>query len=183
MMSPNRKDYASASEWLEALKQDYLWQRQLQKLQISDDISNCRKDAEQMIGNGETCHLWKILNPDVEKVVEEVWILSELTLPKLRLQTIGMLSIVWLEQHVSTNNQYSEIIRKLKPMFYGDEDEAKAFLTSIQGMKSTQITNKVNQLARENKISELSRKRDLWKVLHNCGIYEKTETNWNNQVK
>lgn len=98
MMSPNRGDYASASEWLEALKQDYLWLRQLQKLQDSDDIDNCRDDAEQMIGKGHTSLLWKILNPDVESVVREVWELSELTLSKLRLQTIGMLSIAWMEQ-------------------------------------------------------------------------------------
>lgn len=42
MMSPNRGDYASASEWLEALKQDYLWLRQLQKLHDSDVLDNCR---------------------------------------------------------------------------------------------------------------------------------------------
>ena len=71
----------------------------------------------------------------------------------------------------------------LKPMFFGSEEDAKAFLVSIQGMKATQITDKVNQLVAEKKISELSRHRDLWRVLHGCGIYTPTESNWNQQVK
>jgi hypothetical protein len=108
MMSTHREDYASASEWLETLRQDYLWQRQLQNLESSDDINNCRNDAEQMIGNGLTSQLWKILQPDVQSVVKEVWEMSELTLPKLRLQTIGMLSIAWLEQQKKVSLQMQE---------------------------------------------------------------------------
>ena len=75
------------------------------------------------------------------------------------------------------------IINQLKPMFFGLEEEAKDFLVSIQGMKPTQITEKVNQLVSEKKISDLSKHRDLWKVLHDCGIYERSESNWNMQVK
>lgn len=39
-----------------------------------------------------------------------------------------------------------DVIDRLKPMFYGDAENAKAFLQGIQGMKPTQITEKVNQL-------------------------------------
>lgn len=81
------------------------------------------------------------------------------------------------------DEQQQDVVEKLKPMFYGQTEDAKAFLVSIQGMKPTQITAKVNQLVSEKKISEMSRKRDLWKVLHDCGIYNKTEPNWNSQVK
>ena len=76
-----------------------------------------------------------------------------------------------------------EVINQLKPIFFGSEEDAKDFLVSIQGMKPTQITNRVNQLVGEKKISELSKHRDLWKVLNDCGIYEKSESNWNMQVK
>ncbi len=76
-----------------------------------------------------------------------------------------------------------EVINQLKPIFFGSEEEAKDFLVSIQGMKPTQITNRVNQLVGEKKISELSKHRNLWKVLNDCGIYEKSESNWNMQVK
>jgi hypothetical protein len=81
------------------------------------------------------------------------------------------------------DEQQQDVVEKLKPMFYGQLEDAKAFLVSIQGMKPTQITDKVNQLVREKKISDMSKHRDLWKVLHDCGIYDKSESNWNMQVK
>ena len=76
-----------------------------------------------------------------------------------------------------------DVIDRLKPMFYGDAENAKAFLQGIQGMKPTQITEKVNQLVGERKISDMSKHRDLWKVLSDCGIYDKSETNWNRQIR
>ena len=81
------------------------------------------------------------------------------------------------------DEQQQDVVEKLKPMFYGQLEDAKAFLVSIQGMKPTQITDKVNQLVREKKISDMSKHRDLWKVLHDSGIYDKSESNWNQQVK
>ena len=81
------------------------------------------------------------------------------------------------------DEQQQDVVEKLKPMFYGQVEDAKAFLVSIQGMKPTQITDKVNQLVSDKKISDMSKHRDLWKVLHDCGIYDKSESNWNQQVK
>jgi hypothetical protein len=81
------------------------------------------------------------------------------------------------------DEQQQDVVEKLKPMFYGQIEDAKAFLVSIQGMKPTQITDKVNQLVSDKKISDMSKHRDLWKVLHDCGIYDKSESNWNQQVK
>ena len=83
----------------------------------------------------------------------------------------------------SLDEQQQDVVEKLRPMFYGQVEDAKAFLVSIQGMKPTQITDKVNQLVSEKKISDMSKHRDLWKVLHDCGIYDKSESNWNQQVK
>ena len=84
---------------------------------------------------------------------------------------------------VELDEQQQDVVKKLKPMFYGQIEDAKAFLMSIQGMKPTQITDKVNQLVSDSKISDMSKHRDLWKVLHDCGIYDKSESNWNQQVK
>lgn len=76
-----------------------------------------------------------------------------------------------------------EIVAKLKPIFYGDEGKARQFLLGIEGMKPTLITQKVNQLVKEKTISDLSCKHELWSVLHEYGLYEKTESNWNQQVR
>ena len=86
-------------------------------------------------------------------------------------------------QPESLGEKDEAVVNLLKPMFFGSEEEAKAFLVSIQGMKATQITDKVNQLVSEKKISDMSKHRDLWKVLHDCGVYERSESNWNMQVK
>ena len=76
-----------------------------------------------------------------------------------------------------------EVVNQLKPMFFGNEAEARDFLACVQGMKPKQITEKVNLLVAKRKISDLSRKRDLWRVLHECGIYTPSESNWNSMVK
>ena len=191
MMSSNRRDYGSAAEWLAALRQDDAWLYQLQRLQDSteSDFNIHHDDAMRRIGNGETYEFWDIYQHKVESVVAEVWQIAELSLIKLKIQTIGMLSIEWLEQHASDNRslkteeQSSAIIDRLKPIFYGSEQEARSFLESIQGMKPTQITDKVNQLVDKKKISALSSHRDLWKVLHDFDLYKRTEANWNMQVK
>lgn len=92
-----------------------------------------------------------------------------------------------VNQQASTPKDLEEeeqnVLKKLTPIFFGDEAEAGAFLTSIKGMKSTQITEMVNKLVDAKKISEMSRKRDLWQVLHDAGLYSRSETNWNMQVK
>lgn len=75
------------------------------------------------------------------------------------------------------------LLLKVKPMFYGDERETNNFLNRIQGMKPTQITALVNQLVKEKKLSDLSCHRDLWQVLHDEGLYTKSESNWNQQVR
>ena len=191
MMSSNRAEYSSASEWLTALRQDDAWLSQLDQLKASagDNPSVYCDGALRRIGNGETFEYWEIYQHKVEPVVTEVWEIAELSLPKLKIQTIGMLSMEWIEQHASgsqdsnTEDPLSAIVDQLKPIFYGSKEEAKAFLESIQGMKPTQITDKVNQLVIEKKISELSKHRDLWKVLHDYNLYRKTESNWNQQVK
>jgi len=78
---------------------------------------------------------------------------------------------------------HDELVDKLKPIFYGSEDEARAFRKKVVGMKSTLITELVNQLVADKKISHLSRHRPLWKVLNEAKIYTRSESNWNMQVK
>ena len=83
----------------------------------------------------------------------------------------------------AVSNDQQQVVDRLKPLFFGVEEEARAFFTQIQGMKATQITAKVNQLVVEKKISDMSQHRDLWTVLHDCGLYDKSESNWNQQVR
>ena len=109
MMSNNRADYGSASEWLSALKQDELWLSQLQQLQaLSADRSALREAALRKIGQTLTFEFWDSYGHRVEPVVSEVWETAELTLPKLKIQTIGMLSMEWLEQQEKTDGHVQQ---------------------------------------------------------------------------
>ena len=83
----------------------------------------------------------------------------------------------------TVDRNIDEIVSQLKPIFFGLEYNARSFLEDAMKMKPKEITDRVNQLVDEGIISELSRKRDLWKVLHDNGIYDKSESNWNLQVK
>lgn len=104
MISNNRADYSSASEWLSALRQDELWQCQLQQLQNAspDDAGTLRDRAYEKIGKGEAYGFWDSYNHQVEPVVREVWDIAAISLANLKIQTIGMLSVGWLEQHLET---------------------------------------------------------------------------------
>ena len=76
-----------------------------------------------------------------------------------------------------------ELINRLCPIFYNDVNQAKEFLNKIRGMKATQITELVKDLRTKNIISEMSCHRDLWFILHEVGLYTKTESNWNERIK
>lgn len=104
MMSNNRRDYNSASEWLSTLRKDELWLSQLQRLQAPADssISVSRDEIMGQIGQGDTFCLWNIYQHKVEPVVTEVWGIAELSLIKLKIQAIAMLSIEWLERQELT---------------------------------------------------------------------------------
>ena len=117
---------------------------------------------------------------------------QELLAGLLRGANINQLNILTGEHaHVSylgggseaVSDDQQQVVDRLKPFFFGVEEEARAFFMQIQGMKATQITAKVNQLVVEKKISDMSQHRDLWTVLHDCGLYAKSESNWNQQVK
>jgi hypothetical protein len=114
MISNNRADYNSADEWLSAIKLDELWMNQLQQLQNSTptDASTLRDRALEKIGKGETYGFWDSYNHQVELVVREVWEIAELSLPKLKIQTVGMLSMEWLEQHSEMGRLASEKPKK-----------------------------------------------------------------------
>ena len=119
MMSSNRSDYASAIEWLTALKQDEAWLGQQQRLLASEatDVSIHREDAIRRIGHGETFEFWEIYGHQVAPVIKEVWGISELSLPKLKIQAIGMLSMEWLEKHSDSGvkSEVKKTAAKKKP--------------------------------------------------------------------
>lgn len=77
-----------------------------------------------------------------------------------------------------------DILQKLMPLFYNNEDDVKEFLKEIEGMPPNNITDLVNQWVQDKRISNYgySRKGDLWKILNGAGLYTRSSQNWNRRV-
>ena len=75
-----------------------------------------------------------------------------------------------------------DIISELQVIFHNNREEAAAFIHRIDGAKSTFITEEVNRLLREEKITKAGCKRDLWQILHENKYYKYSESNWNRRV-
>lgn len=101
MIPNNYGAYKSASEWLSFLINDETWQNPLKKLKAAqpDELKPLYDDAIRRLGSGETYEFWDIYNHDVKRVVKELWEEQKLSLSSLKLQTIGMLSLEWLEKN------------------------------------------------------------------------------------
>lgn len=84
--------------------------------------------------------------------------------------------------HPVNKPDWEDVINSLLPIFKNNRDEVVAFLNTADGQKSTAITEMVNDLLRESKITKSGCKRDLWTILHDIGFYRPGESTWNKQV-
>ena len=77
-----------------------------------------------------------------------------------------------------------DLVSKLKPIFYNNEDNVRRFIKEIRGMKDKDITDLVNAWVKEQLISDYgnSRKGELWQILNDAGLYKKSRQNWNRRV-
>lgn len=77
-----------------------------------------------------------------------------------------------------------DLVSKLKPIFYNNEDNVRRFIKEIRGMKDKDITDLVNAWVKEQLISDYgnSRKGELWLILNDAGLYKKSRQNWNRRV-
>ena len=78
----------------------------------------------------------------------------------------------------------ADLVENLKPIFYNKEDDVRAFLKEISGMKPGDITDLVNRWVKDKRISDYgySRKGVLWEILNEAGLYTKSRQNWCKRV-
>lgn len=78
-----------------------------------------------------------------------------------------------------------DLVKKLMPIFFNNEENVQRFLKEIRGMAPTVVTDIVNQWVKDKRISNYgnSRKGVLWSILHEAGLYPKSKSNWNGRVK
>jgi len=74
------------------------------------------------------------------------------------------------------------LVAELLPVFMNVRSEVTAFISSIDGLKPTGVTEKVNELVKDGKISRANRKGVLHGILNRYGLYRPCVETWNKQV-
>ncbi len=75
------------------------------------------------------------------------------------------------------------IVELLKPIFYNSEQDVKEFLKKNKGRQDTEIIDTVCEFLNGRKISDKSKGRSLWQILHAAKYYSSTESNWNTALR
>lgn len=100
MICSDRSRYPSSSEWLAALKRDdFMWLSMLQRLQhfSKEEREEHLKEANQQIKCGGLYSPWYFSGHRTEPVVAELWEVQTMTMTNLKMLTIWMLSVEWIE--------------------------------------------------------------------------------------
>lgn len=88
------------------------------------------------------------------------------------------------ETDIKEEPDNTELIEKLLPIFFNNEEDVRLFLKEITRMKDKDITDLVNKWVNDKRISDYgnSRKGDLWTILNDAGLYKKSRQNWCRRV-
>lgn len=95
----------------------------------------------------------------------------------------GVLNFGEPKKKTSVDDADAAIVEELAPIFYGNREEVAAYLGRIKGADATQVVQVTNEYIQAQKISARSCNKPLWEIHHKHGLYAKTLTNWNNQIK
>lgn len=74
-------------------------------------------------------------------------------------------------------------VSDLLPFFYNDQAETEKFVGKISGARPTIITDLVNALLREGKISGVSCQKPMWEVMNRHNLYDKAYVTWAHQIR
>ncbi|MBQ4229437.1 MAG: hypothetical protein II675_06555 [Bacteroidaceae bacterium] len=103
-------------------------------------------------------------------------LLSALVLRRLLRRLLGLPE----DNDTSIDNEAERLlIKELTPIFNYNPDWAHDFLLLAKGKKTTDITHLVSHWVRDRRICPDHCHRPLWTALHDAGIYNASESNWN----
>lgn len=141
-------------------------------------IMNLEKDKNYQAWVHKYIHL-----SDKHNIIQELFAdeksSTKINYKKLN-NTDNWLSILSIAAIFQEYDKRQEIIGKLKPFFYNNENKTRSFYESIKGADPKMITAYVNQLANDGVISDKG--KGLYTVLHENSLYDPTYQNWNSQT-
>lgn len=86
------------------------------------------------------------------------------------------------EEPIEEGPEDNEMVRRLLPIFYNNRAEVLHFVHAVDGVSARVLTDYVNRLLREGKISKAACKKELWSILHEFHFYPYSSSNWNSRV-
>ena len=87
------------------------------------------------------------------------------------------------ETETGTAENNETLLEELTPIFYGNKDQAEDYIQKIKNItKDVEKIRYTAQLVNENTISEMSCHRDLYSILYDHRLYNKSESNWNKVI-
>ena len=90
-------------------------------------------------------------------------------------------TIMKTDAGTAENNE--TLLEELTPIFYGNKEQAEDYIQKIKNItKDVEKIRYTAQLVNENTISEMSCHRDLYSILHDHRLYNKSESNWNKVI-
>ena len=142
MISNDRTEYNSSSEWLLALKKDEACLIQEDRLQSFDssEVDELRMNAVKRMDDEIVSYYWDIYEHNVEKTVKEAWD-TGMSLVKLKIQALGLLTLECIERQTTkkiTNLETDEAkkywLRLEEVGFVNDKHKLKQETTRKQAM-------------------------------------------------
>mgnify|MGYP003528186255 FL=1 len=92
-------------------------------------------------------------------------------------------TITKTETDAGTAENNKTLLEELTPIFYGNKEQAEDYIKKIKNItKDVEKIRYTAQLVHENTISEMSCHRDLYSILHDHWLYNKSESNWNKVI-
>lgn len=174
--------------WYEGMGMRKPDEESLQSMMIAmiDDISTALHSLPCGLGS-DALDFGMLMHRLVYKHVSRKRLLEVLSATVMRSYLINELEIVidgtqtLIEEDIDVEED--GIVMQLKPIFWGDAEEASSFARRARGLRNVQITSMVREMIADNRISQISAHRTLWRILHDAGIYKAGESNWNKSIR
>ena len=109
---------------------------------------------------------------------------EESELNRLRKENMELKALIaQMQAEVKSSYNKFEVIKELRFIFKGSDENAEMFLKRIDGLKPKEITTVVNKLVSEGLLDTTASSRSFYEILSKHGIYDKQYQTWNSQVK